>query len=192
MSDRTVNAGETVTLLLRSGHQALDGLQMGFLAEGELQIKAADVEFDVMTNEVDGVTRVSLLGQVLPHELMLELTFKAARAGQMRDLLQLDAAFVAEGYAATTLDPVALMLRFDESVQSNHAAVHAYPNPFRDEMTVSLEVVETGLVSYRVHDVDGQVFCRKACRADTSWTSQFRDRHARVACGRVHSRSKGC
>ena len=174
LADRYVRAGERVTVLVHVGDSPAAGAQLGLVAAGSLEVAAAHAEFDVMSNRVAGVTRVSVLGDLRPGEALLELTFVPERDGLLSELVALDAAFASETYEAGSLSPRAAGLAFGVRRDNLPAGLRAFPNPFADELTIAVTAGGRGVYRYAVVDLAGRGFAERRVEIDGPGLEQFR------------------
>ena len=134
--DRYVVAGQTVTVSLLAD-RALDGYQLGFTAEGQLDLSYAGDFAEVASSQSGAKLKVSALGGGTDPARHIELSFISARAGMLSELVRLDGAFAAEAYQLGKRGAFPLQLGWlAPPVPATEVDLTVAPNPFGDALRV--------------------------------------------------------
>ncbi|MFK8054708.1 MAG: T9SS type A sorting domain-containing protein [Saprospiraceae bacterium] len=172
LEDAFVRAGETVEVLVRNDYQtAISGLQLAVISNGPLVVSAADANVDVLSNQVNGALRISILHEMLPGEPLMSWTFTPSTSGMLSDLIQISEDIPNESYAAENNQPSQLALHWNSTtLDGAQAEINAFPNPFDNHLSISAHLIKEGKHTLQVTDMTGRSFAERRIEVgQNSW-----------------------
>src|SRR5690606_2195121 len=164
--DRAVNAGEVVTVAVRSGDFAsIEGYQFTMETKG-LEFRGIEGGAVEMTDENVGVFNGMLTASwhkvggvsTTSNDVLFTITFTATAGGQLSDMLSLTSK-VTEAEAYNTSEEIKdLKLTFRGSeAGADFALFQNEPNPFKASTLIGYELPAAGNVTLTIFDVTGKV-----------------------------------
>jgi hypothetical protein len=172
--DRTVVAGETVELAIRSNDFAgIEGYQFTLETQG-LEFKGVEAGAIDMTDENMGVFGDVLTASwhkiggvdVTSNDVLFTIRFQATTGGQLSQMIDMNSkATVAEAYN-TSEEIKDLKLSFRGLEQASEFALYQNePNPFKGNTVIGYDMPASGNVTLTVFDVTGKVLVVKEATA---------------------------
>ena len=167
-SDRTVQAGERISIPIRVGkEQSFDGLQFTLSYQrSALQLVASDCAFPdeqaIGLFNADGLITYAQYQTAQTGETLMTLSFIASRAGKISDWVSLnDRIAPSEGYAGEKT--YALSLRFASEVPQTERprVAQNFPNPFTGQTILPFWLPSEQQVWLRVYDISGKLVLEK-------------------------------
>jgi hypothetical protein len=164
--DRAVNAGEVVTVEVRSGDFAsIEGYQFTMETKG-LEFRGIEGGAVEMTDENVGVFNGILTASwhkvggvsTTSNDVLFTITFQATAGGQLSEMLSLTSK-VTEAEAYNTSEEIKdLKLTFRGSeAGADFALFQNEPNPFKASTLIGYELPAAGNVTLTIFDVTGKV-----------------------------------
>ena len=163
LEDRFVTAGKTVEILVRNDYQsAIAGLQLAIIANGQLSVAAADDNFDLLANNVNGALRMSIIQEMLQGEPIMSWTFTPSASGMLSELIQISDDIPNESYLVENNQPSQLALLWNSNnAEGSLAEINAFPNPFDNYLSISARLTKKGRHMLRVLDMTGRSFAER-------------------------------
>lgn len=169
--DVAIDAGEATNLKGLQGTFRVTGANIDDLAYG--QFTPGDVNPALLERGLIPFS-YSEVGGLAPEGSLLTLRITAERDGSLEDILSItDDQLYTEGYTQEN-EVINLALNFQESTTPTGAFTASnYPNPMREQTTISYQLPEEGAVSLTVQDLNGRILVTREL-AGTSGLNQTR------------------